>query len=724
MEILGKPSRLLELFAIALLAALPFTHPAAAQVLYGSVVGTVTDQSDAVIPDAVVALTNKQTGLARQVLTDAGGRYSLVNVLPGIYDLKVSAKGFRTHAQIDVTVSPDTVGRIDVKMEVGQVTEQVTVEATAAVLQTDKADTHAEIETKAITSLPLSNYRNYQALINLVPGATPAVFQNSITDTPGRALATHINGGNAQTNITRIDGATSVNVWLPHHVGYVAPEESIEVVNVTTAAADAEQGMAGASAITVVTKSGTNELHGSAYEFHDNQHLKSRNFFQAAGTDKPLSIYNDFGGTLGGPIKRNKLFYFVSFDATRQRQGGPAFYTVPTAVQKAGDFSGISTVIYDPRTGNADGSGRTPFAGNRIPVDRLDAIALKLQSYYPSPNFASPNPNASNYFAAGGPILNRNYFDTKVNFAANEKETVWGKYGRMWATSGGKAVFGLAGGPGLGGSSAPSDPGLGDTLIQVGTIGHTHTFSPHVLLDGVVGYERHGQHVFPNDFGTNYGLQFGIPNMNGPDPLQSGFPNIGVSGYTGFGVPNWMPLKRVEESYTHSDNLTVTKGAHELRFGFDLVRHHLNHWQPEIGQGPRGYLGFGGGETALRVGAAPNQFNAYAAFLLGLSDDAEKSIQNILLTGREWQFGWYARDRWQVTRKLTLNIGLRYEFYPLMTRAGKGIERLDPATNQVFLGGRGNVPTDVGITVSHKLFAPRAGLAYRLGEKTVIRAGY
>lgn len=707
-----------------LLAASLLADRATAQVLYGSVVGTVTDPSEAAISGAVVTLTNRQTSQTREALTDEAGRYSLSNVLPGIYDLKVAAKGFRTSARVEIPVKPDTVGRIDVKMEIGQVTEQVMVEATAAVLQTDKADTHAEIETKTITSLPLSNYRNYQTLINLVPGATPAAFQNSITDTPGRALATHINGGNAQTNITRIDGATSVNVWLPHHVGYVEPEENIEVVNVTTTAADAEQGMAGASSITLVTKSGGNDLHGSAYEFHDDQHLKARNFFQAAGTDKPLAIYNNFGATLGGPIRKNRLFYFVSYDGTRQRQGGPAFYTVPTATQRAGDFSGISTVLYDPQSGNADGTARQPFAGNRIPSGRFDAIALKLQSYYPAPNFAGPNPNTNNYFAAGGPILVRNYFDTKINFTANEKEMIWGKYGRMWATSGGKAVFGVAGGPGLGGSSAPSDPGLGDTLIQVGTVGHSHTFSPHVLLDGVIGYERQGQHVFPNDFGTNYGLQFGIPNMNGPDPLQSGFPNIGVSGYTGFGVPNWMPLKRVEESYTHSDNLTWTKGAHEFRFGFDLVRHHLNHWQPEIGQGPRGYLGFGGGETALKGGAAPNQFNAYAAFLLGLSDDAEKSIQYILLTGREWQFGWYARDRWQVSRNVTINLGLRYEFYPLMTRAGKGIERLDPQTNQVFLGGRGNVPTDVGVTVSHKLFAPRVGLAWRLNEKTVVRAGY
>ncbi|MBZ5619815.1 MAG: carboxypeptidase regulatory-like domain-containing protein [Acidobacteriia bacterium] len=693
-------------------------RPMTAQVLYGSVVGTITDQSDSVVPGATVTLTSKETGVSREVQTDSAGRYSFVNVLPGRYDVKVVATGFRTSAQTDLEVTPNTVGRVDMKLEVGQLTETVSVEATAALLQTDKSDTHSEINTKEVVGLPASGYRNYQSLINLVPGATPAAFQNSITDTPGRALQTHINGGNAQTNITRIDGATSVNIWLPHHVGYVVPAETVDTVNITTSAADAEQGMAGTSAITLITKSGSNEIHGSAYEFHDDQHLKARNFFQAAGTDKPLSIYNNFGATVGGPIRKNRLFYFLSYDGTRQRQGSPGFYSVPTADQRVGDFSAYPTVIYDPNTGNADGTGRQPFAGNKIPTTRLDPIALKLQSYYPAPNVAGATLN--NYFASGGPILSRNYFDTKINFTVNDKESVWGHYGRMWATSGGQAVFGLAGGPGLPGA----DPGLGDTLIQVGTIGHTHIFSPHLILDGVLGYERQGQNVTPNDFGTNYGLQFGIPNTNGPDPLQSGFPNINQSNYTGFGVPNWMPLLRVEESYTHSDNVTYTHGAHELRFGFDLVRHHLNHWQPEIGGGPRGALTFNGGPTALNGGPAPNQYNGYAAFLLGLDTNADKSLQYILSTGREWQFGWYARDRWQVSRNLTINIGLRYEFYPLMTRAGKGLERYDPNTNQVLLGGRGGQPDNVGITVSHKLFAPRVGLAYRLGDKTVIRTGY
>ena len=719
----ARPTVARGLMGLLLLALLftATTRPVTAQVLYGSLVGTVTDPSGAVIPGASVTLTSKQIGVNRSDKTDEGGRYSFVNVLPGTYDVTVSATGFRAFVAQALDVTPNTIHRIDSKLEVGQIADQVTVEGMAVALQTEKADTHTEINSAAITSLPIGGYRNYQMLINLVPGALPAALQNSITDTPGRALNTHINGGNAQTNITRIDGATSVNVWLPHHVGYVTPEENVEVVNITTGSADAEQGMAGSSAITLVTKSGTNQIHGSAFEFNNNQHFNSRAFFQAAGTPKPLNIYNNFGATIGGPVIKNKLFYFLSFDGTRQRQAGPGNYTVPTDAFKSGNFSAVPTLIYDPNTGAADGSGRTPFAGNIIPSNRIDSIAQKIQSYYPGPNQGGPTTFANNYFASGGPILSRNYLDAKVNYTASDKQQIWGKYGRMWAKSGGAAVFGIAGGPGLPGA----DPGLGDTLIQVATIGQSRTLGPNLLIDSVLGYERQGQHLKPNDFGTNYGQQFGIPNANGPDPLQSGFINIGITGYTGFGVPSWMPLARIEESFTHSDNLTWTKGAHEVRVGFDVVRHHLNHWQPEIGAfGPRGGLGFNGQETALRGGAAPNQYNAYAAFLLGLSDDAEKSLQNILSTGREWQLGWYVRDRWQVSRKLTVNLGLRYEYYPLMTRAGYGIEQLNPYTNQVALGGRGNTPENAGISVSKKLFAPRVGLAYRIDDNTVIRAGY
>jgi Carboxypeptidase regulatory-like domain/TonB dependent receptor len=706
---------LLGAFAFALvLWCLPQAN---AQVLYGSVVGVVTDPSGSAIPNANILLTNRGTAQTYEEKTDEAGRISIVNIQPGEYDLKVTATGFRTYTRTDLIITANTVARAEVKMEVGALSEQVTVTSDATMLQTDKSDTHTELTTKEVANLPLPGYRNYQTLVNLVPGATPAGFQNSPTDTPNRALTTNINGTNRNNNTTKIDGAASVNLWLPHHAGYIVPEEMVDTVNITTSAADAEQGMAGGAAMTVVTKSGTNEFHGSVFEFHDNQHLKANNFFQQAGTNQPLSIYNNYGTTVGGPILKNKLFFFFSWDGTRQRQGGVYTASVPTADIKNGDFSAYSTVIYDPNTGNADGSGRTPFPNNKIDPSRFSIPATKIQAYYPLPNQGG---QGNNYFTSAVPLFNRDYIDAKVNWNPSDKHAIWGKYGHMSALVGGNGIFGIAGGPAPG-----SDPGLGDTKINNGSLGHTYTFTPTLLLDGVIGYQRMEQTVKGNDFGTNYGTQLGIPGLNGPDIRQSGFPNVSINGYEGMGVPGWMPLFRTEESFNMSHNVTWSKGAHELRFGFDGVLHRMTHWQPELGAGPRGYLEFDGGLTSLGPNGAGNNLNGYADFLLGLPQNMQKSIQYILMTPREWQFGWYARDRWQVNRKLTVNLGVRYEFYPLMTRAGgKGIERLDPATNLVYMGGRGDVPVDVGVTVNHKMFSPRLGVAYRLDEKTVIRAGY
>jgi hypothetical protein len=705
---------LLTLFLAAGILAVP----AHAQALYGSLVGTVSDQSGAVIPNITVTAADTLTGRTVEGTTDSGGRYSIVNLQPGTYDVKIAAAGFKSVTRSNLIVSPNVVSRIDFRLEVGQAAETVTVSAEAAQLQTDKADTHTELTGKQATNIPLGGFRNYQSLIDLVPGATPSTFQNSITDTPGRALRTNINGGNGQTNITTIDGAESINVWLPHHVGYVVSAENLEVVNVTTSAADATQGLSGSSAITLVTKSGTNEIHGSGYLFHNNQRFNARNFFAKS---KPVSIYNNYGGTFGGPILKNKLFYFASFDGTNQKIAANGFYTVPNADQRNGDFSAYSTQIYNPFTGNPDGTGRQLFPNNQVPTSMMSPQALKLQAYFPAANTGG---STNNYYAAGGPILNRYQADGKVNWNRNEKHTIFVKYGRMWATSGGQGIFGVAGGPAPG-----ADPGFGDTVTQVATIGHTYTFTPNLVLTGSIGLNRMDQTVTANDYGKTFGDALGIPGLNGPDIRDSGFPNITINGYTGFGVPNWMPAFRNDQTITHNDSVTWTKGAHQFSFGFDLVRHHLNHWQPELSAGgPRGLLDFNGQVTTLNTGngsSLSNQFNGYAQFLLGLSEDVQKGVQYILMTGREWQFGWYAQDRWQVNRNLTLSVGLRYELYPLMTRSnGKGIERYDPDTNIVYMGGRGNVPVDAGIKVSHTLFAPRIGLAYRMGEKMVLRTGY
>jgi hypothetical protein len=245
-----------------------------------------------------------------------------------------------------------------------------------------------------------------------------------------------------------------------------------------------------------------------------------------------------------------------------------------------------------------------------------------------------------------------------------------------------------------------------------------------MVLDGNIGMNRQDQTAEGSDFGTSFGTEtFGIPGTNGPDPRQSGMPAFEVGLNTLGNNDTWQPLERHETSYTVTTNLTKLAGAHEFRAGIDFIRYQLDHWQPELGSGPRGIFSFSGNTTG-QPGYTSNNWNRYASFLLGQYRTAGKSIQFEEMSGRENQYGFYISDRWNASEKLTVNLGLRYEYYPLMSRADRGIERLDYATWEVLLGGVGNIPEDLGIQVSKSLFAPRLGLAYRINEKTVFRTGY
>jgi Carboxypeptidase regulatory-like domain len=305
--------------------------PLKAQILYGSIVGNVKDSQGGVIPGATVTATNTETNLTRETVTNDEGGYSLTNVLPGPYAVKITMTGFREAIQANVPVTIGQISRVDLTLQVGAVTETVTVESAAQLLQTDKADVSTKVKSAEITNLPLNQFRNYQGLINLVPGATPAQFQNAETDTPARSLSTNVNGQNRNNNATRTDGAANVNIFLPHHNMYVSPAETIDTVNISTSNFDAEQGMAGGAAITVITKSGTNEFRGSAFEFFNDETLNARPYFFGNAAAKPEKLpidSNIFGGTLGGPIKRNRVFFFGSYEGYKRSQN--IFFRITT----------------------------------------------------------------------------------------------------------------------------------------------------------------------------------------------------------------------------------------------------------------------------------------------------------------------------------------------------------------------------------------------------------
>ncbi|MCX6631782.1 MAG: TonB-dependent receptor, partial [Candidatus Solibacter sp.] len=720
--------------AMCIVAALVFGYvaakPAAAQVLYGSMVGAIEDQTGAAVPKATVTITNKDTGVTRTTAADDQGRYSLLNVQAGSYELKVSATGFRTVNKADILVAINTVSRQDMRLEIGAMTEQVTVTGSAEMLQTDKSDVRHEITGTTIQNIPLPGYRNYQSLLALVPGASPPASQNAVVDTPGRALRSFVNGTATNNNNTLVDGAVNINIWLPHHVAYVQPVESIETVNISTGSFDAEQGMAGGAAVTLATKSGTNTLHGTGWWFNNNQHLNSDPvYFRPVGYTKPLAILNIFGGNIGGPIKKDKLFYFINVERTTERTGNFASYSVAPADFRAGNFSNWTsyTTVYDPATApQTNAAARTAFPGNVIPQNRINPIFPNIYKDMPLPNQVSPTDPlnlSGNYGVSGLLRLNRNQYDSKVNYNVSRKVAIWGKYSRMDSPVEGKYPFGDLGGAALG------TEGKGETTTQLATGGFNVALSPTFIIDGVFGYTRMDQFVGIPNVDKNVGLDiWKIPGTNGGkqyanDTRYGGAPDIGGFGFSniGFGA-TWTPVWRHERSYTYQSNFSKIHGAHELRWGFEARRMELNHWQPETAN-PRGAITFGGGTTAI-TGQTTRAPNNYAAALLGLVNSYVKSIQYFEMKTREWQLGFYVRDRWQVSRKFTVNLGLRYEYFPLINRGDRGIERWDPATNIAYFGGLGGTPRDAGITVSKRLFAPRAGLAYRIGEKWVMRSGF
>ena len=408
---------------LLIVALLIGPHLAQAQVLYGVLVGGVEDPSQAILPGATVTVTNRETGLQRETTTDSGGSYAFRDLQAGVYDLRVSMSGFKSYVKTAVPVTLNNVAREDVRMEVGGTTETVTVTATAA-LQTMRADVSAQLDTTEVSNLPIGSGRNFQELYKLIPGASQPVVLHSDAGNPQRSLGTNFNGVSRSNNNTRLDGATVSYPWLPHIVAYVPPVDAVDTVNIVTNSFDAEQGMAGGAAVSVSIKSGTNQFHGSGQWFHTNSALRARNYF-FTGPEIPKNILNQFGGTFGGPIRQNKLFFFGNWERTTRRQSASAFRTIPSDALRNGDFSGTGALIYDPATGSPDGTGRQLFPNNRIPADRIDPAARQMIQLLPAPNLAAfPN----NYFATGTYEFDRDNLDFKVNYNPGAHASVFARY--------------------------------------------------------------------------------------------------------------------------------------------------------------------------------------------------------------------------------------------------------------------------------------------------------
>ena len=716
--------------AVILLALAVAQMPLRAQVLYGSLVGNVTDESGAAVPGATVTITNKETGASREATTDSTGGYRFATVQPGTYTMAVQLTGFRTYNRGEVPVTLNNVTRADAALQVGQLSESVTVSGERPLLQTDRAEVRSELKAQELVNLPVSINRNYQYLFRVLPGFTPPAEAHSVPSNPSRALVFNVNGSSRSSNNIRIDGVSTTNVWLPHVAAYVPALESLEAVNVVTSSFDAEQGLAGGSAINVQIKSGTNSVRGSAFEYHTNEKLRTQNYFAPPGTPKGEWRFNQFGGTLGGPIVHGRLFYFGSYEGTRDRQNLTRTLSVPTAAVRSGDLSVSTLPIYDPLTGAANGSGRTAFANNRIPQDRIDQTARRLLALMPLPNLPNPDgtmPETNNYFVQAPFILNRHTLDTKVNWNSTDKLNFFGRFSVLDFFTENGTNFGkeLQGAP-LG----SSNPGTGEGNTYNFSVGSTYTLTSNLVMDAHVGFVRMNTGVAQSDLDEFKGRDLlGLPGTNGANFYEGGTPLFDLDTYGDIGTTDtFMPYYRSDDQLQTVFNTSWSKGGHNVRFGTDIYYQALNHTQPEISGGDsfgaRGGFRFGAGTTQLQGGPAGNLYNAFAAFLLGTPNRIGRLKLVEPYTTRNWQYSLYVRDQWQPTSKLTISYGTRWEYFPVPRRAGRGLERFNVETNQIMIGGVGSVPMDLGVSVSKTMFAPRAGITYRATSKSVLRAGF
>ena len=750
------------LFLALLLAVVP---AALCQVLYGVLTGTVTDATGASVTNATVTVRNQSNGETRTIQTNSSGNYTVRDLLAGQYTVAVPAAGtFGGYTQQNVAIDVNKEVRVNVTLQSASVNSEITVSTGPPLLQTESAEVNHEISQAEVSELPItsSQGRNFQALYALIPGVSPPAEQNSTASNPARAVAVNVNGVANVSNTTRIDGAVNTYGWLPYIIAYVPPADAIGNVNIVTNSFNAEQGTAGGSSINVQIKSGTSHLHGSLWEYNQLFNTNARGYTATAAQQPrvPKNIFNQMGGSIGGPIYiphlltgKDKLFFFVDFERTTRRQTISGTQTIPTTALINGDFSSVanlatvngtnqSTVLYDPATGNPDGTGRLTFLQeygvNAIPASRISPQAAKMLSYLAplSASISGGTPNyagglAQDYYGAGIAAYNREALDAKVNYNATDRTSFFGRYSFSPDAVSDPQQLGAAGG----GTFDGGQPGAATGRIQNVGLGASHVITPNLVVDANFGYTRQrtgAQSALDQTLG-NFGLNvLGIPGTNGPNILQEGQPVFAFSnGFSSLGNSNGSnPFQFRDNQYTGNVNVSYTKGKHAMKYGGEYYHFALNHFQPTSGSGinnPRGGFMFTGNQTTLNGGKAATIYNSLADFLLGNPNAVAKATQIFAPNSLRWSaFSFYAQDQWQLTRKLTVNFGARYEYYPPPTRDHEGIFRFDPSlplAANVIAGGVNGNSNGAGTNVGKGLVVPRLGIAYRITEKTVFRAG-
>jgi hypothetical protein len=676
-----------------------------AQVDTATITGNVSDPTGASVVNAAIRATNQANGLAYRTVSGDTGVYVLTALPVGTYDLETTGSGFQTVRRHGIVLNAGTRAKVDVQLPLGQVSEVVEVSGQIPLLESETSNLGQVIENRTITQMPL-NGRNYQRLAILSVGVMPSRVQNFVED------AFSANGAAHDQNVFTLDGADNNNYFSGIVVASnqsVKPSiDAIQEFKLDTHNYGAEFGRGGGAVVQVTTKSGTNQFHGTLFEFLRNDRLDANNFFNS-GRPKPPYRQNQYGGTLGGPFKRDRLFFFSSFEGNNVREKLTRLSRVPTPAQVSGDFNGVAS-IFDPATQTANGS-RTQFAGNIIPATRIDPVAVQVLRLYPTPN----RPGVQNFLFNSPRNLDLYKYDNKVDWRISDRDTVFVRFSKM-------DYFRLE--PG----TLPLPASGGDTNVRTsnpttGVANWTRAFPNGAMVNELrLAYNRLvGTINTPTQ--TQLWKQFGFKGIfDRPD--INGVPFLQPAGYQNIGDRSFAPDPRKQDVRQLVDTFSWNHGKHAVKMGV-TVRQIIQY--TGITNQARGVYAFNG-QFTRSIAGTQTAGDAMADALLGLTSSV--TLSNALDNRR---IGWadeaFIQDNWKITPKLTLNLGVRWEYQsPYVEQNNRAanfvVDPKDPDFQKVIFPRGDSVEERSFRRRDLNNFAPRVGLAYQLGAKTVIRAGY
>ena len=671
----------------AIILAVILATAAQAQSAGGTISGVVTDAANQPIANAAIQLTQLETDRRRSAATDAQGGFTLANLAPGEYRIEVEHDGYRKHVQqLAMQLNQET--QIEIPLVPGQRTETVQVTAARGLLRTESAALGGVIDNRQITGLPLDG-RNFFELSLLLPGVVPAA--------PGSAgsvrgdFAININGAREDSNNFVLDGAFNGDPKL-NGIALAPPVDAVREFELATSTYDALSGRNAGGQMSVVLKSGANQTHGTAYEFFRNRVTDARNFFAPPTETRPQYQRNQFGGSLGGPLARNRTFVFADYEGRRVREGITLISNVPTALERVGDFSRSNVFAIDP-------FAQIPFAGNVIPKNRLNPVGLAIAALYPLPDRSVPG---QNYVSSPAQRDRDDHFDLRLDHNLGLSDELSFRY-----SFGDRNLF-----EPFSASSLVAVPGFGNNVprrAQNAVASHTHIFTPNLLNDLRLGFNRIAAGVFQQNMATNLNQQVGLPSISS-NPRDFGLSQISILGYSTLGDEAHNPQHSATSIYQVSDTATWARGKHLVKAGVDLRWLQQNAFRDEESRGFLNFLGVTG--------------NALAEMLLGLpSYTGAARLDNPEHLRTHSAYG-FVQDAWRVRPDLTLTAGLRYEYNSPPVDARDRANLFDPATQALVQVGTGGVPRG-GSQPDRNNFAPRLGLAWRPGHRnTVVRAGY